>query len=79
MSSCSGRSVGIAVTGRAIAISSSDKAPTYAAALTEVKQESGCPADTQHWQVNYLNNAIEADHGRLKQPIRSALGFKTPH
>jgi transposase-like protein len=44
-----------------------DKAPTYAAAPAELKTEGRCPADTLHRQVKYLNNVIEADHGKLKQ------------
>ena len=47
-----------------------DKAPTYAAALAELKAEGKRPKDTQHRQVKYLNNIIEADHGKLKQLIR---------
>jgi transposase-like protein len=54
-----------------------DKAPTYAAALAELKEEGRCPADTLHRQVMYLNNVIEADHGKLKQLIRPVGGFKT--
>ncbi len=30
-----------------------------------------------HRQVKYLNNVIEADHGKLKQLIRPVGGFKT--
>ena len=30
-----------------------------------------------HRQVEYLNNVIEADHGKLKQLIRPVRGFKT--
>ena len=47
-----------------------DKAPTYAAALAELKKEGKCPEETLHRQVKYLNNIIEADHGKLKQLIR---------
>jgi transposase-like protein len=54
-----------------------DKAPTYAAALAELKQEGRCPEETRHRQVKYLNNVIEADHGKLKQLIRPVRGFKT--
>ena len=54
-----------------------DKAPTYAAALAELKKEGKCPKETQHRQVKYLNNVIEADHGKLKQLIRPVGGFKT--
>ncbi len=54
-----------------------DKAPTYAAALAELKSEGKCPKETLHRQVNYLNNIIEADHGKLKQLSRPVRGFKT--
>ena len=47
-----------------------DKAPTYAGAIAELKAEGKCPMDTRHRQVKYLNNVIEADHGKLKQLIR---------
>ena len=49
-----------------------DKAPTYAAALGELKKEGKCPEDTVHRQVKYLT-----DHGKLKQLIRPVRGFKT--
>ena len=58
-------------------IINTDKAPTYAAALAELKREGRCPKETQHRQVKYLNNVIEADHGKLKQLIRPVRGFKT--
>ena len=54
-----------------------DKAPTYAAALAELKKEGKCPEDTVHRQVKYLNNGLEADHGKLKQLIHPVRGFKT--
>ena len=54
-----------------------DKAPTYAAALVELKKEGKCPKHTVHRQAKYLNNVIEADHGKLKQLIRPVRGFKT--
>ncbi len=54
-----------------------DKAPTYAAALAELKKEGRCPDDTVRRQVKYLNNVVEADHGKLKQLIRTVRGFKT--
>ena len=54
-----------------------DKAPTYAAALAELKKEGKCPEDTSHRQVKYLNNVVEADHGKLKQLICPVRGFKT--
>ena len=54
-----------------------DKAPTYAGAIAELKAAGKCPKDTRHRQVKYLNNVIEADHGKLKQLIRPVRGFKT--
>ena len=54
-----------------------DKAPTCAAAIAELKAEGKCPTQTRHRQVNYLNNVVEADHGKLKLLIRPVHGFKT--
>ena len=54
-----------------------DKAPTYAAALAELKKEGKCPTERLHRRVKYLNNVIEADHCKLKQLIRPVRGFKT--
>jgi IS6 family transposase len=54
-----------------------DKAPTYGIAISELKAEGKCPENTVHRQVKYLNNVIEADHGKLKQLIRPVRGFKT--
>ena len=54
-----------------------DKAPAYAAAIAELKAEGKCPTETRHRQVKYLNNVIEADHGKLKLLIRPVRGFKT--
>jgi transposase, IS6 family len=54
-----------------------DKAPTYGIAISELKAEGKCPEETVHRQVKYLNNVVEADHGKLKQLIRPVRGFKT--
>ena len=53
------------------------KAPTYAAAIAEFKAEGKCPDETRHRQVKYLNNVVEADHGKLKLLLRPVRGFKT--
>ena len=58
-------------------VTNTDKVPTYAAALADLKAEGKCPTDTQHRQVKYLNNIVESDHGKLKQVIRPVRGFKT--
>lgn len=44
-----------------------DKAPTYGRALTLLKCESRSPLDVELRQINYLNNVIECDHGKLKR------------
>lgn len=54
-----------------------DKAPSYGAAIGELKKEGKLPAETEHRQAKYLNNVVEADHGKLKQLIRPVRGFKT--
>lgn len=56
-----------------------DKAPTYAAAITTLIKDKKLPKTVQHRQVNYLNNVIEGDHVRLKRVLGSkGGGFKTP-
>ncbi len=42
-----------------------DEAPAYRSALAELKAEGKCPPDIMHRQVKYLNNIVEADHGKL--------------
>jgi len=54
-----------------------DKAPTYGPAITELKKEGRCPNHLFHRQVKYLNNIIEADHGKLKRLINPVRGFKS--
>jgi transposase-like protein len=54
-----------------------DKAPAYRFALTELKAAGKCLPDTVHRQVKYLNNIIEADHGKLKHLINPVRGFKS--
>jgi len=54
-----------------------DKAPTYGVAIAQLKTEGKCPKELVHRQVKYLNNVVEADHGKLKQLIKPARGFKT--
>ena len=43
-----------------------DKAAPYQVAIKELKEEGILPNDVNHRQVKYLNNIIEADHGKLK-------------
>ena len=54
-----------------------DKAPTYAGAIAELKAEGKCPNETRHRQVKSPNNVVEADHGKLKLLLRPVRGFKT--
>ena len=54
-----------------------DKAPSYGAALKQLKSEGKCSHDIEHRQVKYLNNIIESDHGKLKRLIKPTLGFKS--
>src|SRR3546814_11112891 len=56
---------------------STDKAPRYGAAITELKREGKLDRETAHRQVKYLNNVIEADHGKLKILIKPVRGFKS--
>jgi transposase-like protein len=52
-----------------------DKAPSYGAAIAELKREGKLAAETEHRQVKYLNNVLEADHGKLKMLIKPVRGF----
>ncbi|AIK95642.1 IS6 family transposase [Candidatus Odyssella acanthamoebae] len=54
-----------------------DKAGSYPVAIKELKEEGTCPQEVKHRQVKYLNNIIEADHGKLKRLIKPTLGFKS--
>lgn len=54
-----------------------DKAGCYTQAIRELKKEGKCPQDVEHRQIKYLNNVIEAEHGKLKQLIKPVRGFKT--
>ena len=54
-----------------------DEVPTYAAAIAELEAEGKCPKEMRHRQVKYLNNVVEAVHGKLEQLIRPVRGFKT--
>lgn len=45
--------------------------------LKELKEEGILSHEVKHRQVKYLNNIIEADHGKLKRLIKPTLGFKS--
>ncbi len=59
------------------AIINTDRAAPYGVVLAVSKKDGMCPKDTVHRQVNYLNNVVEADRGKLKQLIRPVRGLKT--
>ena len=47
------------------------------AAISGLKAEGKCSEETEHRQIKYLNNVVEADHDKLKQLIRPVRDFKT--
>ena len=54
-----------------------DKAPAYGEAIRQLKKEGKCPKDLKHRQIKYLNNRVEADHGKLKRLINPVRGFQS--
>ncbi|MBE7215007.1 DDE-type integrase/transposase/recombinase [Shewanella benthica] len=54
-----------------------DKAASYGVVNTELKKAGKCPEALEHRKIKYLNNALEADHGKLKRLIDSVRGFKS--
>ena len=54
-----------------------DQAPSYVQAIRELKEEGYLGEEVLHRKVKYLNNRIEADHGKLKRLIKPTLGFKS--
>jgi len=53
-----------------------NKAPSLARAIAELKSEGICPPPVEHRQVKYLNNILEGDHGRLKRILGPKGAFK---
>ena len=53
-----------------------DKAPSLAKAIAELKSEGICPPTVEHRQMKYLNNILEGDHGRLKRILGPKGAFK---
>jgi hypothetical protein len=51
--------------------------PSYGVAIAELKREGKLALETEHRQVKYLNNVLEADHGKLKLLIKPVRGFKS--
>ncbi|MCC9290098.1 IS6 family transposase [Pseudomonas aeruginosa] len=54
-----------------------DKAPSYGAAITELKRVGKLDRQTAHRQVKYLNIVMEADHGKLMILNKPVGGFKS--
>ena len=54
-----------------------DKAPSYDYAIRELKEQGLLNDHLFHRKVKYLNNLIEADHGKLKRLIKPTLGFQS--
>jgi len=63
--------------GEKPAVINTAKAPTYCIAISELKADGECSKELVHRQAKYLNNLVEADHGKLKQRIKRARGFNT--
>ena len=53
-----------------------DKSPSLARAIAELKSEGICPPTVEHRQVKYLNNVLEGDHDRLKRILGPKGAFK---
>lgn len=53
-----------------------DKAPSLARAIAELKSEGIGPPTVEQRQVKYLNNILEGDHGRLKRILGPKGAFK---
>ncbi len=74
------RFLGKALRGRrpweAPQVINTDKAGFYEAPIKTLKKEGKLTPETKHRQAKYLNNVIEADHGKLKRQIKPTLGFK---
>lgn len=54
-----------------------DKNPAYGAAIKQMKADGKCNPRLEHRQVKFLNNRLEADHGKLKRLLHPVCGFKS--
>lgn len=54
-----------------------DQNPAYGVAIRKMKDEGKCNEELVHRKRKYLNNVIEADHGKLKRLVKPTLGFKS--
>lgn len=54
-----------------------DKLPSYACAINEMREKKLLPEETKHTMGWYMNNRIEQDHRRIKRRVKPMLGFKS--
>jgi transposase, IS6 family len=54
-----------------------DRNPTYGVAIEQINAERKEEPPLRHRMAKYLNNILEADHGKLKRLIKPTLGFKS--
>jgi len=54
-----------------------DKLRSYPEAIERLKKEGELLKDIVYRTSKHLNNIVEADHGALKQVIRTTRGFQT--
>ena len=54
-----------------------DKHLAYPAAIETLRKDGEFPESLIHRRSKYLNNRIESDHARFKQPLKPMRGFKT--
>jgi transposase-like protein len=53
-----------------------DLAPTYDAAIADIKKEGTLRSRCRHRPVQYLNNIIEQDHRAIKRRVKAKQGFR---
>jgi transposase-like protein len=53
-----------------------DLAPTYGAAIADIKKEGTLRSRCRHRPVQYLNNIIEQDHRAIKRRVKAKEGFR---
>ena len=53
-----------------------DLAPTYGAAIADIKKEGTLRSRCRHRPLQYLNNIIEQDHRAIKRRVKAKQGFR---
>ncbi len=53
-----------------------DQAPTYNAAIPDIKKEGILRRRCRHRPVQYLNNILEQDHRAIKRRVNAKQGFR---